>query len=119
MLKRQIGDQAENLARTFLEQRGIKLITKNFCCRYGEIDLIMHHDDTLIFIEVRFRSQHHYGFAEETVHHGKQTKIIRTALYYLQTHTRWSDRPSRFDVIAVDANDDIHWIPDAFQAPAW
>ena len=50
------GNAAEQLAATFLQQKGLTLIEKNFRCTYGEIDLIMRDGKTLVFIEVRLRS---------------------------------------------------------------
>lgn len=119
MLTRQRGEQAENIAYHFLQQKNMSLLERNFTCRHGEIDLIMRDHNTLVFIEVRMRSNRHFGFAEETVQQKKRTKIIRSAAYFLQTHGHWFQYPSRFDVIAVDAAHEVHWIQDAFSAPAW
>lgn len=39
--KKLLGDIAEDKALEFLKQQGLKLIDRNFYCRFGEIDLIM------------------------------------------------------------------------------
>ena len=36
------GQEAEKLARRFLEARGLRMLAANYRCRYGELDLIMH-----------------------------------------------------------------------------
>ena len=50
------GADAEELAAAFLQQHGLTLVTRNYRCRFGEIDLIARDGDTLVFIEVRQRS---------------------------------------------------------------
>jgi len=39
--KNNAGAQAEKIAATFLEKNGLKCVTQNYHCRFGEIDLIM------------------------------------------------------------------------------
>lgn len=55
----QQGNAAEKIAATFLQQKGLTLVEKNFRCKYGEIDLIMREGKTLVFVEVRLRSNEH------------------------------------------------------------
>jgi putative endonuclease len=47
------GLLAENLAASYLIEQGLKLLVRNYHCRFGEIDLIMQYKNTLVFIEVR------------------------------------------------------------------
>jgi putative endonuclease len=61
------GDDAENLAGDFLQRAGLKLVTRNYRCRFGEIDLIAHDGKTLAFVEVRMRSSDRYGGAAATI----------------------------------------------------
>ena len=113
------GKAAENIACSYLKQNGLKLIDKNFYSRYGEVDLIMQDQDTLVFIEVRYRKNLDYGGALESVTPAKQKKIQTTALYYMQK--KGSEYNSRFDVVALTGNDinnqnklSIEWIQNAF-----
>jgi putative endonuclease len=55
----------------------------------------------LVFIEVRYRQKHNFGHSIETVHRGKQTKLIKTAEYYLQYHPVPKDSACRFDVFGI------------------
>lgn len=113
------GKQAEQTACRYLQQQGLKLLTSNYRSPHGELDLIMTEEQTLVFIEVRCRSNHRFGSAEETVDKKKQTKLIATALSYLQTHTRLAKREIRFDVIAMTSPSDtteLRWIKHAFEA---
>ncbi|MFW5425785.1 MAG: YraN family protein [Methylophagaceae bacterium] len=113
------GKQAEELASQYLQKHNLTLITQNFHCRRGEIDLIMQDQQTLVFIEVRYRKNARFGTAIESIDHRKQTKIITTAEHYLlQSKHDYFDY--RFDVIAImplqnSDKPEITWIKNAFQ----
>lgn len=110
---RQFGQEKEQHACKYLIKHGLKLLVQNYCCKLGEIDLIMQDRETLVFIEVRYREQNDYGCGLESVTRAKQRKIIRTAQHYLLT-SRKQHLPCRFDVIACTKNQKINWIKDAF-----
>ncbi|MBK1716482.1 YraN family protein [Thiocystis violacea] len=109
---RAIGDDKERLAETFLTSRKLKLLARNHRCRFGEIDLVMLDEAVLVFVEVRYRSSGRFGTPAETVDARKQKRLIAAARHYLQTHP--SQRPCRFDVIAISGRDEIQWIKHAF-----
>ena len=112
------GDWAEALALAHLSQQGLQLYQRNYQCKTGEIDLIMKDQDTLVFVEVRFRSDSTRGSPLETVTVSKQKKIIRTASFFLQQHygDRWP--ACRFDVVGIlkkkTCETEINWIKSAF-----
>jgi putative endonuclease len=108
------GKTAESQAEIFLTKQGIKPITRNFSSRFGEIDLIGMDKKTLVFFEIRYRSSSKFGSAAETVNISKQKKIIRAAEYFLCCHTKYNKHPMRFDVIGINASDEIEWIKGAF-----
>jgi putative endonuclease len=111
------GQMAEDRALRYLQQRGLKLIERNFRCKGGEIDLILAEpaaaSNLLVFVEVRQRSSPRYGGAAASVTRNKQAKLIVAAQIFLQ---RYTDPPAcRFDVIAIEG-DAIEWIRQAFEA---
>ena len=108
------GDQAERRALEFFVQRGWKALAQQYRCRQGEIDLIMQDADTLVFIEVRQRSRTSFGGAAESITATKIRRLWLAAQHYCQS-IRW-DGPCRFDVLTIDADDQLHWLPDAFEA---
>ena len=111
------GRDAEQMALRHLEQHGLHLVTRNFRCTRGEIDLIMRQGDTLVFVEVRSRRNDTYGSGAESVDARKQAKLNAAAAIYLQQHATLSSCPCRFDVIAISFASDppqLDWIPDAF-----
>jgi len=118
MNRRTTGDRAEVLACRYLKRHGLKLLTRNFHCRQGEIDLIMRDGDSLVFVEVRYRQRSCFGHAAETVTHAKQSRIIHCARYYMTVHQSWN-MPARFDVVAMGGKLDdvtVEWFANAFQA---
>lgn len=112
MSTQQLGSAAEQAALEFLEARHLYLVERNYCCRLGEIDLIMRDPDTLIFVEVRLRHDTRYGTGAETVTRSKMRKIINTAEYFLVNHPLWGNLDCRFDVVSMSHN--IDWIQNAF-----
>jgi putative endonuclease len=117
--KQQLGQAAEDAACLYLQQQGLTLLTRNFQARQGEIDLVMLEKDTLVFVEVRFRSNLGFGDAASSVTRAKQQKIIATAHYFLHHHPNYLHLAARFDVIAIQPTGQtwhIHWIPAAFLA---
>jgi putative endonuclease len=111
----QIGNKAEKKACLFLKKQGLKLMTRNYRCSYGEIDLIMEDRQTLVFVEVRYRSNTMVK-ALDTIDHHKQRRIILAAMRYLQSNPTW--KACRFDVVTFEPRAfdvEIFWLKDAFQ----
>jgi len=118
--QQQIGNATERSAEALLLARGLRCVERNFKCRYGEIDLIMLDGDYLVFVEVRLRSNVEFVSALESVDRRKQSKLIRSAQFFLQQHSIYARHFCRFDVIASAQADapsaELMWIKDAFQA---
>ncbi|MEC8882854.1 MAG: YraN family protein [Pseudomonadota bacterium] len=57
------GTLGEWLARLYLCFFGLRHVRSNHRSKSGEIDLIMQHSDTLVFIEVKSRSNSYIGDA--------------------------------------------------------
>ncbi len=116
MNRKKTGDHAEQLACVFLQQQGLQLVTRNYRCRGGEIDLIMRDDDSLVFVEVRYRQRTAFGTPAETVSASKQARIIHCANCYLAQQRAWN-QPARFDVVCIEGSLQrrcIEWLQNAF-----
>jgi putative endonuclease len=123
---KKLGTQIEDLVCNYLQQQKLKLITRNYKCRLGEIDLIMYDQTTLVFIEVRYRQQLNFGSSLESVNLIKQNKIIKTAEYYLLSQQLSEEISCRFDVVGVKPMSEklsniskldpaqVEWIKNAF-----
>lgn len=115
MNRQATGAAAEQLACEYLQARGLRLLERNYRCRFGEIDLIMQDGADLVFVEVRYRRSHRFGGAALSVDAAKQAKLLATAQHYLQSKA--SKRNARVDVIAVEAGNRVDWIKNAIEAP--
>lgn len=113
-----IGKQAESIACQYLQNQGLVLLQQNLQCKTGEIDLIMQHNNTLIFLEVRQRNNSQYGGSAASISNSKKQRLCKAALYFLPyiACIYFNDiiPPARFDVIAIDS-DRIQWIQQAFE----
>ena len=119
-VKRLAGQQAEVLAARYLQKHGLKILSRNFNCRFGEIDLIaLDGSHCLAFVEVRYRQSRQFGGALASVTSRKQSRIRRAAGLFIARQPRLAMLPCRFDVVAVEASaaskqPEITWIKNAF-----
>ena len=117
--RRARGDAVEDAALDYLQRQGLLLLARNARARGGELDLVMLHGESLVFVEVRYRAASGFGGGAASVDHGKRRKLVRAAQAFLLRHPRHADAPCRFDVI--DASGDpkaphLDWLRDAFRA---
>jgi putative endonuclease len=116
----QQGYHAENYVCHYLQKAGLILLTRNFRCKMGEIDLIMRDDETIIFVEVRYRKSIAYGTAIESISAAKQKRLQRTADFYLQQYDRAQKYFWRFDWVGASpgirtGEYKLEWIKNAIQ----
>jgi putative endonuclease len=113
-----LGQRGEEAAARFLRKQGYKILEKNLRLGRNEVDILARQGDTLVFVEVRTRSQADAIAPEDTVGYTKQQHLRNAAQFYLAQH---GDEESyyRFDVISVilpaDGKPQITHYPDAFQ----
>jgi len=115
--KREFGAELEAFASKQMQVQGCKIVAQNYLCKLGEIDIIMYDNQTLVFVEVRYRKQNSFGGAVASVDNKKQKKIIKTASLYLQSNNLTDKVACRFDVFAIQgnlANLTYDWIKHAF-----
>lgn len=95
------GKLYENVACDYLIKNNLKLVTKNYYSKYGEIDLIMLDHTTLVFIEVRAKNSLTYGAPIESINHRKQMKLLQTAYNYIEKNDQYSKLQYRFDAVSI------------------
>lgn len=103
MSRRADGSRAEKLARLYLMLRGYRIHNTNFYASSGEIDIVASKGGTLIFVEVRSKTEKSarlYGTPSESVTYRKQSYIIKSARQYIR-ESLVPYRNYRFDVIEV------------------
>lgn len=110
------GKQAEEVVKDYLISQGLTWLSSQYRCRFGEIDLIMRDQLYVVFVEVRFRQNRHFGNALESITQQKQKKILLTASFYLTEKRLHSQAMVRFDVACIQGDtNQIEWIKDAFR----
>ena len=115
-LNKKIGDRGEEIALQYLLHQGYSLVERNYRTRYGELDLILRHDDTLVFVEVKLRRGKNFGEPLEAVTERKQATIRAIAEQYLAEEEPEFEE-ARFDVVGIllrGASHGIEHVQDAF-----
>jgi putative endonuclease len=108
------GESAEARAAAFLEGRGLRIVARNYRCKFGEIDIIAQSGATIVFVEVRARSSDTFGGAAESITAAKRKRLLATARHYLAQ--LGLDPACRFDVVLLSGDvPRIDWITDALQ----
>lgn len=109
-----LGKKGEMIAGLFLEKAGYQILQTNYRAGRGEIDLIVHKNGLLVFVEVKSRTSSRFGFPEEAVNTRKAEKLIETAEMYLE-EVKWQG-PIRFDIIAIETSGkcEVTHFEDAF-----
>ena len=95
-----IGSNGEELALTNLLAKGYRLLARNFRNRFGEIDLVMEDEKTVVFVEVKTRVGEEFGLPEEEVSARKFAQVRRMGEVFLVEKGMW-ERPCRVDVVAI------------------
>ena len=110
----QTGRTAEALAASFLQRNGLRIVARNWRCRFGEIDLVAAEGPTLVFVEVRARASRSHGGAAESITPAKRKKLLAAANLYLAEVG--NERACRFDAVLFEAGGEIRWVRDAIAA---
>jgi len=97
------GKTGEDRAAEELERRGYAIIARRYRTRHGEIDIVARDGETTVIVEVKARRTAECGTAAEAVTTHKQRQVVSMARDYLARHGL-SERPCRFDVVAVDGD---------------
>ncbi len=113
---RALGDKGEDIAAKFLKKKGYKILKRNYTAPIGEIDIIAKDGDTVVFVEVKARTDDLFGLPHESVGSKKQRKLKSVALHYLSRLKK--QPPARFDIISIcfkEGRKEIEHIKDAFE----
>ncbi|MDP2631215.1 MAG: YraN family protein [Candidatus Uhrbacteria bacterium] len=98
--RRIFGDSKEVQAARMLEEKGMKILERQFKTRFGEIDLIAKDGSEIVFVEVKARRSVNFGFPEESVTTPKLRKITLVGEEYLSLNNL-RRAPYRIDVVAI------------------
>jgi putative endonuclease len=102
------GFDAETRALAHLQAQGLTLVTRQWRCRFGEIDLIMRDGAMLVFVEVRQRKAGQFGGALQSLSASKMQRVVRACELYLAEHAYRG--ACRIDAVLVDAAHNVEWL---------
>ena len=109
-----IGNKGEDKAVREYRKRGYRIISRNFSCRFGELDIVAQKGETVVVAEVKTRKNNSFAEAKEFVDYNKQNRIRSSAKLFLQKNNML-DSIIRFDVVEVyTENNTVNIIENAF-----
>ena len=113
-----LGKIGENIAVTFLQHKGYRILYRNWHCSFGEIDIVAQEKDFVAFVEIKTRTNLDFGPPYSAVNDIKQARLIKLAQVFLKRYGM-TDSPCRIDVISISVGKnnkvaDIELIKDAF-----
>lgn len=114
MNKRQIGAYYEEQAAAYLKEQGYAVIVRNYRTAFGEIDIIAKQGQTLVYVEVKYRTGNACGDPLEAVDRRKQRQICKVADYHYAKYAAGREMDCRFDVIAIYGDGSLRHIRHAF-----
>ena len=101
MQAKALGYEGEKLAADFLRKKGYEIVQQNFTVRGGEIDLVAKRGETLVFVEVKTRTNEQFGSGDESFTSLKKRRILRAIEQYLYRTYRDADVDYRVDLIEI------------------
>jgi putative endonuclease len=101
---RKLGRWGERRSCRYLKGKGYRLITQNFRCNSGEVDIVMADGDSLVFVEVKTRRNENTASAQSAVNSNKRQRLTRAANRFVRQY-KITNKPLRFDVMAVVLGD--------------
>jgi putative endonuclease len=112
------GKIGEDMAERFLRRRGYKIISRNWRCALGEIDIVAQEKEFTVFVEIKARRSGSFGLGYFSVNWAKQLKLIKVAHVYMKRYGL-TEQPCRVDIVSIDMADgqkamNIELIKDAF-----
>lgn len=114
-----MGQFWEEYAARLLHTRDIPTIATNVRSLFGEIDLVAIESDTLLFIEVKYRTKSRFGPSCSAVTQWQQKRIAKTAAIFRSSNPAYCNWCCRFDIISFDQHGEdvqVTWLKAAFES---
>lgn len=94
------GKIGEEMAEQYLIRKDYYILAKNYHSRFGEIDIIASDGESIVFVEVKTRTQYMFGSPLEAITRNKLSKLVKTSQFYL-SQRNLHGKPYRFDAIEI------------------
>ncbi|RQD56903.1 MAG: YraN family protein [Desulfonatronovibrio sp. MSAO_Bac4] len=101
-----IGKFGEQVAGSYLSEKGYKILERNWRYRRGELDLVCRQGKVIVFVEVKTRSAQGPARAVESLGYQQKQNLLRTANHYLCMESLWENE-CRFDFISVTIGNQV------------
>lgn len=98
--RQELGRDGEDAAVDFLVGRGMRVVARNWRCRYGEIDIIARDGTALVFCEVKTRRGTGFGVPLAAITAAKLARMRRLAALYLE-ESGGHRGPVRIDAVGL------------------
>lgn len=100
MAANQYGKIGEDIAEKYLIGKKYQILMRNYRSRFGEIDIIAVDNITIVFVEVKTRTQNKFGSPLEAITKNKLFKMVKTSQFFLSQY-KLHGKPYRCDAIEV------------------
>ncbi len=97
-----LGRRGETLAAEVLARHGFCIVTRNWYCPEGEVDIVAERRGEFTFFEVRTRRGARYGSPEESITPRKRARMEAVARRYLGEQVTEPDVPWHLGLVAVE-----------------
>lgn len=115
MKKSETGRRGEELALAWLQERGFRLLDRNWRSGHKELDLVMESAERVHFVEVKTLTAPLLIQPFEKVDAAKQGRLVAAVGRYVAAHH--IRKEVQFDVVSVvldDGQPRLEYIPEAF-----
>jgi putative endonuclease len=97
---RQVGKRGEEIAAKYLQDKGYRILERNYSTKFGEIDLIATKNNILYFVEVKLKQSEDFGTPEEMIGRDKLARVQHMAEFYLLENPKIA---GNYEIYSVDA----------------
>lgn len=122
--RKSLGKKGEDLACAFLQQQGLRILSRNFHGGHKEIDIVCTDGSNVRFVEVKTRQESVQADPASAVDQRKQRLLVSAAGDYLSSEDFKSSGLAGadelfFDIVSIVWNEDgtdytLEYIPQAF-----
>lgn len=112
-INHKVGQYGEDMACHFLQQEGFTIITRNWHCPFGELDIVAQSKKLLLFVEVKYRKKSSFGGVIYSITPAKLRKMRKSIECYLQQNPHRGD--IRADAILIEDNQPLQHIKNIME----
>ncbi len=102
-----LGKDGEDMAVKYLQDKGYKILERNYRSGRAKIDIIAEDENKIIFVEVKIGSNFSFGYPEVSVSVSKQKLMAKAAGFYM--HDKKLDCEVNFDILSIYPDEKKQW----------